>query len=127
MLNHFYRESQLIHPYGYALYEPQSSKVVRPGALGYIDPENGHFVPLIGAQNKLVDLTDTTVLQENRLSPPDNLILTDVDNRSWGPKISSQVQRKQIDIKTYGSGVIDQLKVMTNYKLGQFPQACLIQ
>jgi hypothetical protein len=93
----------LNHPYGYALYEPQSSTIVKPGAVGYIDQETGRFVPLTKKGSKRVDLEDEESLKINGLTPFNNLLRAEPDERSWGPKTSSRVNATEIDIKAKAS------------------------
>lgn len=91
------------NPYGYALYEPQSSTIIKPGACGYIDPENGSFIPLVRDENKRVDLGDTDSLKVNGLTTFDNLVRAEPDTRSWGPKTSTRVNGTKINIKANAS------------------------
>jgi hypothetical protein len=99
MLNNIYRESLSKHPYGYALYEPQSSKVIKPGVCGYIDQEDGSFVPLTGAGNKFINLTDNESLQLNGLSPLHNVVPAEPEKKYWGPKTSGRVTGAKINLK----------------------------
>jgi hypothetical protein len=97
MLNNLYRKALLKHPYGYALYEPESSKLVKPGVCGYINHEDGRFIPLIGARLKKIDLGDPDSLALNGLSALNDLQIAEPDERSWGPKTSRTVKGVKVD------------------------------
>lgn len=103
MLNNIYRESLSKHPYGYALYEPQSSKVVKPGVCGYINPQDGTFVPLTGAGNKFIDILDNESLQSSGLSQLDNVVLAEPDHKYWGPKTSARVHGAKVNFEANAS------------------------
>jgi hypothetical protein len=102
MLNNTYRKSMLQHPYGYALYEPQSSIIVKPGALGYLDPENGRFVPLFSNNRRRLDLEDPESLASSNLDTFD-VLREAPEPRDWGPKVSSQVHGHKVDFKAEAS------------------------
>jgi hypothetical protein len=101
MLNNTYRESMRKHPYGYALYEPESSNILTPGVCGYLT-EDGQWTPLIG-NNKRIDLGDAESLRLNGLSPFEHLARAAPDKRTWGPKVSTRVTGAKVDFKADAS------------------------
>lgn len=95
MLQNTYRESMRNHPYGYALYEPESSNILKPGVCGYLT-DNGQWTPLVG-NNLRVDLGDAESLRLNGLTSFENLARAAPDTRAWGPKTSRQVVGTRVD------------------------------
>ena len=102
MLSNTYRSSMRSHPYGYALYEPQSSTIVKPGACGYIDPENGRFMPLL-KNGKKIDLEDSESLRAGNLTIFDNVTREEPESQHWGPKVSNHVNGFKVDLKARSS------------------------
>ncbi|KAE9378286.1 hypothetical protein N431DRAFT_452402 [Stipitochalara longipes BDJ] len=50
-MNHTYAESMKNHPYGYAMYEPESAVLINPGSCGYLT-SNGSWTPLFNLKDK---------------------------------------------------------------------------
>lgn len=102
MLNNTYRESMRSHPYGYALYEPESSAILRPGVLGYLT-KYSTWVPLIGDDGTLIDFAQPASLLNNGLTALENFSKAPLDERSWGPKTSIGVNGVKVDLKANAS------------------------
>jgi hypothetical protein len=102
MLSNTYRSAMQTHPYGYALYEPQSSTIVKPGACGYIDSENGRFVPLL-KKGKKIDLEDPASLRAGNLTVYDSVVREEPESQHWGPKVSTHVSGIKVDLKAKAS------------------------
>lgn len=79
------------HPYGYALYEPVPSSVLKPGTFGYI-AEDDLWTPLL-------DLSDTAAVQRAGFLPFSGVRRAPTDSRVWGPKLSSSVKQSDVDLK----------------------------
>ncbi|EAW15296.1 uncharacterized protein ACLA_059630 [Aspergillus clavatus NRRL 1] len=101
-LSALYQESMLSHPYGYALYEPESSKTLQPGFCGYIT-ELGQWTPLLGADHLPINLGDATSLARNGLTPFTHFQRAPSDSRSWGPKVSGRLKQKKLDLSAGAS------------------------
>ena len=86
------RYSRLLssHGYGHALHEPISTQVISPGSCGYINNE--------GAWNPIISLYDTASLDKHSISPC-QLVRAPRSTRSWGPKISTNVKQRGVDLK----------------------------
>ena len=85
-----YARSMLKHGYGYALYEPQSSVVLKPGICGYLD-ESGRFI-------ETIDITDVKVLAEKGLDSLGKVEKAASETRNWGPKVSESVKYTRVDL-----------------------------
>ncbi|PLN86834.1 hypothetical protein BDW42DRAFT_157821 [Aspergillus taichungensis] len=99
-----YQQSMLKHPYGYALYEPESTKTLKPGSCGYLT-ELGQWTPLIGEDQAPINLGDASSLSRNGLTPFEQFYRAPTDTRSWGPKISGQVKQRKVELDV-GAGLI---------------------
>src|ERR1700742_5122289 len=77
--------------YGYALYEPASARIVKPGVCGYFDGN--------GSWNPIADLTDNSDLQRNGLTPISALQAAPTQEVEWGPKTSREVMMWKVDVK----------------------------
>ncbi|KAI9743314.1 MAG: hypothetical protein M1818_003160 [Claussenomyces sp. TS43310] len=83
-LNRIYAEEMRHYPYGYALYQPASTAVIKPGIVGYFD-STGFWSPL-------ADLNDTTALKAAGLTPPKHpLSPAPPQDQTWGPMTSKSV------------------------------------
>jgi hypothetical protein len=94
-MNHTYAESMKRHPYGYAMYEPESAKIINPGSCGY-QTSNGLWTPLF-------NLKDRAKLVSAGLEPFDSLERAPQNSREWGPKVSTEVNHLAIDVKADAS------------------------
>jgi hypothetical protein len=95
-LPHIYANAMSNHGYGYALYEPVSSTIVKPGVCGYLD-ENGNW-------NPVANLTDSVSLSRDGLGPVGEVKWAPVDEgRSWGPKVSNSVTAVRVNLKAGAS------------------------
>ena len=90
-----YAEAMFNHPYGYALYELESSKVIKPGACGYFNHE--------GLWNPVADLTDSTSLARKGFTAVDNMEAAPPLETMWGPKTSEGVEGKLVNIEAGAS------------------------
>ena len=91
-LSQVYAENMIHHPYGYALYKPVSSSILKPGSCGYFDAQ--------GAWNPIADLTSPASLQKYGLSIPKEELerIPIVENIAWGPKVSQRVTEMNLDL-----------------------------
>lgn len=94
-MNHTYAESMKGHPYGYAMYETESAKLINPGSCGYLT-SNGSWTPLF-------DLKDKVKLASVGLEPFDSLEEAPPNSREWGPKVSTGVNHLAVDFKANAS------------------------
>jgi hypothetical protein len=80
-----YAESMAHHPYGYALYKPVSSSILKPGGCGYFDT--------LGNWQPFVDLTSPESLHKYGLNSPMEELesISPEENITWGPKVSRRV------------------------------------
>jgi len=92
-LDQTYSKLMQVHPYGNALYKPQSSKTFHPGSIGYFDS--------LGNWNPVADLISSTDVLSTVFSPPpsDQLILAPEETQTWGPKLGRQTTCHRIDLK----------------------------
>ncbi|KAJ6002594.1 hypothetical protein N7451_005141 [Penicillium sp. IBT 35674x] len=104
-LGEVYQQSMLKHPYGYALYEPESSRVLQPGYCGYLT-ERGQWTPLLGIDQKIINLGDSSALTQNGLTQFKHFHPAPSDERSWGPKLSGRVIQRKIDLEVGASALI---------------------
>jgi hypothetical protein len=63
LLQQYEEQMKENHPYGMALYKPQSTKVLRPGSVGYWNQ--------LGDWNPIVQLDDPASLQLQSLKAPE--------------------------------------------------------
>lgn len=83
-LNRIYADEMRNHPYGYALYQPISASIIKPGVVGYFDA-TGFWSPL-------ADLNDAAALQAAGLKPPTSkLVAAPPQNSTWGVMTSKSV------------------------------------
>ncbi|PLB37619.1 uncharacterized protein BDW47DRAFT_131892 [Aspergillus candidus] len=99
-----YQQSMLRHPYGYALYEPESTKTLKPGSCGYLT-ELGQWTPLIGEDQAPINLGDSSSLSRNGLKPFEQFYRAPTDKRAWGPKVCGQVKQRKLELDI-GAGLI---------------------
>ncbi|KAF7597135.1 hypothetical protein BBP40_009473 [Aspergillus hancockii] len=93
-----YQQSMRNHPYGYALYEPESSQTLQPGSCGYLTPL-GQWTPLLGVNNKPIHLGDPSSLSENNLTPFPHFYPAPSDKRCWGPKTSAHTRARKVELE----------------------------
>ena len=94
------------HNYGWAFYEPPSSRLVSPGRCGYIDEQ--------GSWNPIVDLCgDLNEFACLGLSPPSSLPDKAPSDRGieWGPKYSDKVVGRRIDLSAGVEYVIQNIAI----------------
>lgn len=96
-LSTLYQQSMLKHPYGYALYEPESSTTLQPGFCGYLT-ELGQWTPLLGVDQAPINLGDPSSLARNDLTPFADFHRAPSDKRTWGPKMSGQMKQIKVDL-----------------------------
>lgn len=95
-LHRQYLEHMRHHPYGYALYEPQSAELMYPGCCGYFDT-TGYWTPL-------VDLSNLDALKQHGIQTEAPFInRAPGDQRSWGPKTTKTVKGRKIDLSVEAS------------------------
>ena len=85
-----YARSLENHGYGHPLYEPVSCRELSPGSCGYINSD--------GAWNLFLNLSQEEVLQEHGMSAC-KLEEAIQSRQDWGPKISSNVESRKLDLK----------------------------
>ena len=90
------------HPYGYALYQPESSLIVKPGALGYIS-KDGRWTPLVGKGGVNINLGAPESLAQNGLTEFNELHAAPPEQMSWGPKLSDHAKGYKLDFKADAS------------------------
>lgn len=80
-----YVERMKVHPFGFALYHPASSRILRPGAVGFFD-SFGAWVPI-------AHLEDSESLSRHGLRfPKTSLTIAKTERISgWTPKVSTGV------------------------------------
>lgn len=101
-LSAHYQQSMLKHPYGYALYEPESSNTLQPGFCGYLT-ELGQWTPLLGVDKAPINLGDPSSLSRSGLTPFSHFYRAPSDKRSWGPKMCGWMTQKKVDFKAEAS------------------------
>jgi hypothetical protein len=91
-LDKVYAKNMQHHPYGYALYKPMSSTILKPGSCGYFDS--------LGAWNPIANLDDVQSLQKYGLQPPKERLekAPPEENITWGPKVSQNVTEQRMDL-----------------------------
>ena len=94
-LNDVYAESMKNHPYGYAMYEPESALLLKPATCGYLT-ETGSWTPL-------VDLGDEDKMTSLGLTPFTKLERAPPRSSEWGPRIASDMDHVNIDLKAQAS------------------------
>jgi hypothetical protein len=89
-LNRIYADEMQNHPYGYGLYQPTFSTVIKPGSVGFFDP-SGFWSPL-------ADLTDPKSLDALGLKPPRHALApAPSQKQSWGPMTSKSTSAHNLD------------------------------
>lgn len=89
-LNRIYALEMRNHPYGYALYQPASTSVLHPGAVGYFDAQ--------GFWSPLADLNDLEGLKALGLKAPKTKLMKAPDQKSsWGPIASKSTKGINFD------------------------------
>ncbi|MCJ1246416.1 hypothetical protein MMC30_003623 [Trapelia coarctata] len=112
-LNFVYAEQMKHHPQGYALYEPISTEVLKPGACGYFDR--------YGSWNVVAQLDDPESLQKHGFLDPSEELQADHDKRKvvWGPKCSVGVKGAKVDVEVgvsaNGQGIPAEAKAVFKY------------
>jgi hypothetical protein len=93
LLDQTYSKLMQNHPYGTALYKPQSSRNFHPGSIGYFDA--------VGNWNPVADLTSGNEGLSTVFSPfpSDQLVLAPEQTQTWGPKVGQQTTCRMIDLK----------------------------
>jgi hypothetical protein len=102
MLNAVYQDKMQRHPYGYACYQPESSLIVKPGALGYVT-DDGRWSPLVDKNGSNVNLGVRETLERNGLETFDKLFAAPLEEMIWGPKISDGANGISLDFKANAS------------------------
>lgn len=90
-LGNNYAKAMRKQPYGYALYDPESSLVLKPATCGYLT-ESGSWTPVL-------DLSDATRLESLGLTPLNAIDRARPKTREWGPRISTGVKHAFVDLK----------------------------
>ena len=75
------------HPYGYALFRPALSKILKPGCCGYIDAQ-GKWNPI---------LPDIQAPTASNFRASASLDPMDPQTLIWGPKTSADVAHQNVD------------------------------
>jgi len=89
-LNITYANEMQNHPYGYALYQPIFDTVIKPGIVGFFDPD--------GFWSPIADLSDPKSLELAGLKPPrKQLSAAPPQNQTWGPMTSKSVSGRNLD------------------------------
>lgn len=89
-LNRIYADEMQNHPYGYGLYQPVFNRVIKPGVVGFFDPD--------GFWSPLADLTDPESLKAAGLKPPKHALSpAPPQNQTWGPMTSKSVSGQNLD------------------------------
>ena len=80
-----YTERMKVHPFGIGLYHPASSRILRPGAVGFFD-SFGNWVPI-------AHLEDSDSLNKYGLRFPKTSLTVAKTERitGWTPKVSAGV------------------------------------
>jgi hypothetical protein len=94
-LNTVYANAMKHHPYGYAMYEPESSSILKPGACGYLTA-SGVWTPLFY-------LNDADSLARRGFTPFDGFKPAPLSRREWGPKTSSHVTSRALGVNARAS------------------------
>lgn len=92
-LNRLYAEQMKHHPQGYALYEPISTALLKPGACGYFDN--------FGSWNPIAQLDDSESLEQRGFRCPSEELeeAKDRTNIIWGPKCSMGVKAVKLELE----------------------------
>lgn len=91
-MDQVYAESMRNHSYGRALYEPESSLVLKPATCGYFS-KTGTWTPLL-------HLSNAAQLASFGLTPFDNRVEQALPSiRKWAPRVSSRVKHQVLDLK----------------------------
>jgi hypothetical protein len=114
-LSHVYAENMAHHPYGYAMYKPVSSNILKPGSCGYFDS--------LGTWNPFVDLTSPSSLQKYGLSSPKEELerIPSEENTDWGPKVSRSVTEARLDLSGGLGYVYDHVALLSPSLLLELP------
>jgi hypothetical protein len=89
-LNRIYADEMKNHPYGYGLYQPCFSTVIKPGSVGFFD-KSGFWSPL-------ADLADPKALETAGLKAPKHALSpAPPQKQSWGPMASKSTSGHNID------------------------------
>lgn len=92
-----YTEAMKDHPFGHALFVPESSNALMPAACGYID-SLGRWAPI-------TYIDDEELLTEAGLSPPGPLSLRTPRTHTWGPKTSALVNISKFGTRLGASAI----------------------
>lgn len=85
-----YAEVMTNHPYGHALFVPESSKALLPSACGYLD-RLGRWAPI-------AYIDDPASLTAAGLTTPSALTPRTPQAHTWGPKKSTLVSIRKLDL-----------------------------
>ena len=85
-LNSDYGNRRKHHPYGYALFNPVSNEILKPGSVGFLDE--------LGFWNPIANLEEPQSLSRHGLNRPSDPLSRKNPSRikEWTPKQSSQVK-----------------------------------
>lgn len=90
------------HNYGYACYQPESSLIVKPAALGYVSAD-GRWSPLVDDNDQQVNLGNPETLEPNGLTAFNGLHAAPAEEMTWGPKISDGTKGNRVDLSAGAS------------------------
>jgi hypothetical protein len=106
-----YAASMKHHPYGNALYVPVDSAILQPGSIGYID-EEGSWQPI------LTTIEDDDYLEQRGFLPAGDLVRATPQQHVWGPKTSSSVSGRKLDVSAGASATATGLPIGANVTMG---------
>lgn len=91
-LNEVYAQGMKQHPYGYALFKPRDSTIIKPGLCGFFD-DNSNWTTIV----------DTTTIPDNHthfqpLKKKYDPCLDQPETLKWGPQYSQSVTSKWFDV-----------------------------
>lgn len=106
-----YAERMRVHPYGFALYHPASTRVMRPGCVGFLD-SHGVWTPI-------AHLEDSDSLTKHGLRFPKQSLTVAKTERitGWDPKVSNGVTERSGGIDLGAGGAATGLPVDASLRL----------
>ena len=87
-----YAERMKCHPFGFPLYHPESSHILRPGAVGFFDG--------LGIWTPIAHLEDSESLTKYNLRfPTHSLTVAPTESiKKWTPKVSLGVNQRSAGV-----------------------------